>query len=341
MNGKKVKNNFKKQKSVLLAINYLLFFNSFLLVSTSFLHASEVAISYNNSLTRSAKEYILSLENKTSNDSSGFNSLDYLIDLLKSNSREEIQKELTFELGDYKATKEKTKKELQEIEQELTNIQKKITSGTSFLKKSKPSPIISLIVSVNEAHMQNLLEKQHYIKNNDDKDDKNASYEKMLYLTDALRLLSSSENDLSDNKKLYKKLSVQYHPDKTNNISENEQQKNILFFKHINSLFNEQKVIDAERYFYDHLENIIKDNTQESNQTFLQMIEKTSLDGATFAGSWLGHATGFITGYKIITYLIPQKNTEANEAQAFVMKSLSSAFRIEKTLLKLRKNLIS
>src|SRR5579863_7509144 len=176
MNGKKVKNNFKKQKSVLLAINYLFFFNSFLLVSTSFLHASEESIFYTNSLTRSVRECILSLKNKTNNDSSGFNSLDYLIDLLKSNPREKIQKELMFELDNYKeATEEKNKKDLQEIEQELINIRKKIKSGTSSLKKSEPSPIISLIVSVNEAHMQNLLEKQHYIKNNDDK---NVSYEK-------------------------------------------------------------------------------------------------------------------------------------------------------------------
>src|SRR5579863_9779794 len=166
-------------------------------------------------------------------------------------------------------------------------------------------------------------------------DIKNKKYalKKITLILEALHLNAISEEDLNKNKKLYKQLSLKFHPDKIKNLDDNIKQEKAEFFKTFTPLLSEDKSTD-------HLNNIVKAIHEKRNEIIEQINNPSTL---TYAGHFLcltalppiGQAIGTILCHKTFAQIMPRSEGENILRDICVTKTRETALEIETKLVKI------
>jgi|GEM_PF-6926003 len=144
----------------------------------------------------------------------------------------------------------------------------------------------------------------------------------MIIFSSALFLKSTTENELAENVKLGKRLSLKYHSDKTkDNPAEQE------FFKEYQPVLLNNKPNEF-------LEKINRElNRQQSD--FYASINPSLKQIYLYQASPLILPVAYLSGYYIADRLLPQKYTESKIAERCINRIQAYAFNIEKKQLEL------
>jgi len=161
--------------------------------------------------------------------------------------------------------------------------------------------------------------------------------EKMTFLIEALYLTAITAEELRENNKLYRHLSIHFHPDKAKNEDgEIKEQKN-EFFKTFTPLL-------SSNTSNDHLRNIIQSIQEKRNERIEQINNPSALASAghflcSTAIPPIGQAIGTFLCHKTFAQIMPRSEDENILRDICVMKSRDTALEIETKLVKLPRHL--
>jgi hypothetical protein len=241
------------------------------------------------------------------------------------------------ELEEYRNSGNHHKTDYEDTERNMQQINTALESTEKSLgKNSKPYKVLLASLKAQE----NLI--KHYETSiEDEKLDNLAiaqnSLEKMSIILEALYLSATNEQEIEENKKLYKKLSLEFHPDKTINEDNNIQQQKNDFFKTFKPLLssntNNNHLDDTIKAIHEKRNEIIQ---RINNPSILTHIAHLSCSTAL---PHIGQAIGAALCNKTFTKLMPSSAEENICNTACVNSARKTALQIETKLVKLPRHL--
>lgn len=157
---------------------------------------------------------------------------------------------------------------------------------------------------------------------------------KMTFILEALFLTAISEEELAENRKLYRQLSLQFHSDKTaNDTKEIQKQKSDFFGTTIEPLLSSNKKDNS-------LENIVK-SIREKRDAIIEQINNPSILNqttqfcCTITLPSIGQGLGIALCNKTFAKLMPRSAGENDAHNACITAARKTALEIETKLIKL------
>lgn len=312
-------------------IKYLILLHTFLLVSFSSLYSmdettnlpknviKDLIINYQIDEPSTYLAQLLSLPRTTINKKLSKSLTKYTDDLkYYSDSRER-----------YTADLKETSLKLQQTTNTLTYAEK--THG----KNSEPYKVLLLSLKIQEyliKRYESLIEQDKFNNLVITQD----TVEKMTLLLEALYLTAVSKEQLQENQKLYRQLSLKFHPDKTSNDNNEIQQQKNEFFTTLEPLLNSQTSNTSNS----HLNDIIKSIREKRNEIIEQINNPSAL---TYAGRFLcstalpviGEGIGIALCHKTFAQVMPRSAEENILHDICITNARSTALEIETKLVKL------
>ncbi len=159
------------------------------------------------------------------------------------------------------------------------------------------------------------------------------SLEKMSFLIEVLYFTSTTQEELNENKKLYKQLSLKFHPDKIKNLDENIKQETTEFFKTFTPLLNKDTNSN-------HLVNIVRAIREKRNE-IIDQVNNPSI--STYAAHFfcstalptIGHGLGIALCHKTFAQIMPRSAEEHILSDICVANARRTALDIETKLVKI------
>jgi hypothetical protein len=154
-----------------------------------------------------------------------------------------------------------------------------------------------------------------------------------ILIIEALYLTAITKEELKENSKLYKKLSLNFHPDKTKYDNEELKEQKSEFFKTFTPLL-------SANTSNEHLNGIIK-SIHEKRAEIIEHINNPS--ALTYAGHFfcstalppIGQAIGTILCHKTFAQIMPRSEGENILRDICVTKTRETALEIETKLVKI------
>ncbi len=159
------------------------------------------------------------------------------------------------------------------------------------------------------------------------------SLDKMAFLIEVLYLTSTTQDDLHENKKLYKQLCLKFHPDKIKNLDENVKEEKTEFFKTFAPLLGEDTNSN-------HLVNIVRAIRQKRND-IIECINNPSVSTSVthfFCSTALpriGYGFGAALCHKTFAQVMPRSAKENILRDICIASARNTALEIETKLVKI------
>lgn len=161
------------------------------------------------------------------------------------------------------------------------------------------------------------------------------SLNKILLILEALYLISINQDDIDDNKKLYRTLSLKFHPDKKTEPT---------IKKEYSDFFTEMGPILNENQSNNHLDIMIESIHRKRNEIIEQINNPSAL---TYAGHFfcstalpvIGKGLGIALCHKTVAQIMPRSAEENILHDICVAKARQTALEIETKLVKLSRHL--
>ncbi len=224
--------------------------------------------------------------------------------------------------------------------QDLTETKNKIAAITHVLNYTQRN-----VVNSNEPHTVLLkslnlqeglaLQYEHAIENEKQSNFANAqnSLDKLTFLLEALYLTATTQEQLDENSKLYKKQSLRFHPDKIQDEESEIQKQKANFFTILQPLLGSDTGAD-------HLNNIVKSIHEKRSERIEQINNPSAL---TYAGHFLcsttlpvmGHGLGAALCHKTFAQVMPRSEDENILRDICVASARKTALYIETKLAKI------
>lgn len=226
--------------------------------------------------------------------------------------------------------------------EETENLPKKTVANMIIKYQSDETTYLVQLLSLPRETIQNKItesiksEVEEHSKCKDDQDQLTITQnhlKEMTFLIEALYLIATTKDKINENKKLYRQLSLKFHPDKLQKFDKQIQEEKSSFFTTLEPLLGDDKSNN-------HLNNIVKTIREKRNE-IIDQINNPSI--STYAAHFfcstalptIGHGLGIALCHKTFSQIMPRSADENILSDICVANARRTALDIETKLVKI------